>query len=238
VRLSIVVPAYNESARIGALLTAIEVDLASLGNEYEVVVVDDGSSDGTPDLVVGDAVRLMSHDLNRGKAAAVQTGLAATSGDFVAVLDADFEYLPRDLVPMLDRAGSDTRIAVYGSRYLEPANYRKGRAGRLRILQGQELTSWVANWVLTALVIVLFQKVVTDTLTGLKLYPGDFIRSQELKSVGFEGDHEITARMIRSHIGIAEVPISYRPRSRSEGKKIGPKDGVIAILTFCKFRFR
>ena len=121
---------------------------------------------------------------------------------------------------------------MYGSRYLEPQNFRSGAAAHLRILAGQELTSWIANWVLTVLVLVLFGKWITDTLTGLKLYPGDFLRAQRLSSVGFEGDHEITGKLIKAHVPIVEVPIRYAPRGREEGKKIGPLDGVKAVKTF------
>jgi len=238
VRLSVVVPAYNEEARIAGLLEILEKSLAELGDDFEIVVVDDGSADDTRHRVSGDRVELVVHEQNRGKAAAVQTGLARTTGSYVAVLDADLEYTPADLLPMLDRAEQEGTISVYGSRYLEPANFRPGMLGRLRLLKGQELTSWLANWVLTALVLVLFGKVITDTLTGLKLYPGDFLRSQPLMSTGFEGDHEITSRLIRSRIPIREVPICYSPRSRAEGKKIGPRDGVIAIGTFLRHRFR
>jgi glycosyltransferase involved in cell wall biosynthesis len=236
-RLSIVVPAYNEATRIGDLLALIEKSLSELGSAYEVIVVDDGSTDGTVDRVGGSAVRLIVHERNLGKAAAVQTGLAASTGRYVAVLDADLEYAPADLLPMLTEAESHDRVAVYGSRYLERGNFRSGVPGRMRILHGQEIQSWFANWVLTLLVLLLFGKVITDTLTGLKVYPGDFLRSQNLSSTGFEGDHEITARLIRARIPIREVPITYQARSRSEGKKIGPKDGVIAVVTFVKFRF-
>ena len=233
-----VVPAYNEESRIAGLLELLEKSLTDLGDEYEIVVVDDGSSDATRHRVAGDRVQLVVHERNRGKAAAVQTGLARSRGRYVAVLDADLEYAPADLLPMLEKAYGEGNISVYGSRYLEPANFRTGILGRLRILRDQELTSWLANWVLTALVVVLFGKVITDTLTGLKLYPGDYLRGQPLRSTGFEGDHEITARLIRHGIPSREVPITYSPRTRAEGKKIGPRDGVIAIGTFLRYRFR
>jgi len=235
VRLSVVVPAFNEEARVGDLVRSLQTALAPLGGEQEIIVVDDGSSDQTAHRVVETGANLLRHERNVGKAAAVQTGLAASKGTYVAVLDADLEYFPDDLIPMLERAESDERsveIAVYGSRYLESANYREGAAGRLRVLRGQELSSWVANWVLTMLVLVLFGKWITDTLTGLKLYPGEFLRAQRLSSVGFEGDHEITSKLIRARVPIVEVPIGYAPRGRDEGKKIGPLDGVRAVRTF------
>jgi glycosyltransferase involved in cell wall biosynthesis len=241
-RLSVVVPAFNEAGRIEELLQTVEGALAVLADECEVIVVDDGSTDGTGDLALGKATTLIRHNVNKGKAAAVQTALAKTTGRYVAVLDADLEYDPVDLLVLLDRVSGDAsqsaEVAVYGSRYLEPTNLRRGVAGRLRVLKGQELSSWFANWVLTGLVLVLFGKLITDTLTGSKLYPGDFLRRQSLSSTGFEGDHEITAKLIRARIPITEVPIKYHARSRTEGKKIGPRDGVIAVLTFLRYRVR
>jgi hypothetical protein len=237
VRLSVVVPAYNEEARVGDLVRSLEESLSSLGDGQEIIVVDDGSSDGTAARVTETGVRLVRHEHNQGKAAAVQTGLAASVGAYVAVLDADLEYFPADLIPMLEQAEAAGTVAVYGSRYLEPRNFRAGGPGRVRVLQDQELSSWVANWVLTGLVVGLYGKVITDTLTGLKLYPGPFLRAQHLTSVGFEGDHEITGKLIKSGIPILEIPIAYAPRGRDEGKKIGPRDGVKAITTFVGQRF-
>lgn len=243
-RLSVVVPAYNEASRVGDLIELLQERLAPLGERHEIIVVDDGSIDATAEKVVETGVTFLRHEKNAGKAAAVQTGLAASTGAFVAVLDADLEYFPDDLLPMLERAeggpaGADHRdIAVYGSRYLEPRNFGSGFAAtHLRFLRGQEATSWIANWVLTVLVFILFGKWITDTLTGLKLYPGEFLRGQHLTSVGFEGDHEITAKLIRSRISIVEIPICYEPRGRDEGKKIGPRDGVKAVRTFVTQRF-
>ncbi len=243
IRLSVVVPAYNEESRVGDLVRLLQASLEPLGDSHEIIVVDDGSQDATAERVAETGATLLSHERNVGKAMAVRTGLATSKGTHVAVLDADLEYFPDDLIPMLERAeqGDDddrsAQIAVYGSRYLEQQNFRPGPAAKLRVLQGQELTSWVANWVLTFLVFVLFGKWITDTLTGLKLYPGDFLRSQELSSVGFEGDHEITAKLIKASVPIAEVPIRYAPRGREEGKKIGPIDGVRAVKTFVAERF-
>jgi glycosyltransferase involved in cell wall biosynthesis len=238
VRLSVVVPAYNEEARVGELVRSLQQSLGPLGEEHEIIVVDDGSSDATTERVESTGARLVAHGRNRGKAAAVQTGLATSSGAWVAVLDADFEYFPEDLNPMLSVAERADEVAVYGSRYLEPKNFRPGLRGRVRMLQDQELSSWAANWVLTALVFTLYGKKITDTLTGLKLYPGDFLRAQKLTSVGFEGDHEITGLLIKAKIPILEVPVKYAPRGREEGKKIGPMDGVKAITTFVGQRFR
>jgi len=236
IRLSVIVPAYNEEARVGDLVRRLSAALAELDATHELLVVDDGSADATAARVEETTATLVRHERNQGKAAAVQTGIAASTGRYVAVLDADLEYFPEDLLPMLARAESVGTVAVYGSRYIEPNNFRPGVLGRVRMLRDQQVGSWVANWVLTGVVLVLFGKVITDTLTGLKLYPGDFLRSQRLDSVGFEGDHEITSRLIRAHIPIVELPIGYEPRSKAEGKKIGPMDGLRAVTTFVRGR--
>ena len=139
-RLSVIVPAYNEESRVGDLVKLLQERLAPLGDAQEIIVVDDGSTDGTAEQVVATGARLLRHEVNAGKAAAVQTGLATSTGAFVAVLDADLEYFPDDLVPMLERAeassldGSCAEIAVYGSRYLQRENFAGGVLGRLRML--------------------------------------------------------------------------------------------------------
>ncbi len=236
-KLSVVVPAFNEEKRIRELVTQLAASLEPLGSDAEIVVVDDGSQDNTRSEVPEGVARLLIHEKNKGKAAAVQTGIAQSKGDFIAVLDADLEYFPADLIKLLVATNGQREIAVYGSRYLEPANFRTGVLGKLRVLKDQEITSWIANWTLSFLVALLYRHWITDTLTGLKLYPGEFLRNQKLVTTGFEGDHEITARLIRKGIAVAECPIGYAPRDRSEGKKIGPRDGVIAVLTFLRFRF-
>ena len=112
-RLSVVVPAFNEEVRVGELLRLLQASLTPLGDEHEIIVVDDGSTDATAERVAATGATLVIHERNQGKAAAVQTGLAATKGQFVAVLDADLEYFPEDLIPMLHMAESAGIVAVY-----------------------------------------------------------------------------------------------------------------------------
>jgi dolichol-phosphate mannosyltransferase len=237
IRLSIVIPAYNEAAFIGTLLTQIAaVDLSDLGVERETVVVDDGSQDDTAAIAETHGVRVL-RQRNGGKGSAVRAGLAAATGTHVLIQDADLEYDPRDYVPMLAalrRAGDG--IVVYGSRYLTASP--DGRAPRMRVgpwpaqswpafLGGRSLS--VAAWLTTG-------RFLTDTVTALKLFPRDLVAGLGLETSGFELDHEISAKVLARGVPIVEVPIGYRPRSKAEGKKIGARDWWRALRTFWKYR--
>jgi glycosyltransferase involved in cell wall biosynthesis len=236
-KLSIVVPAYNEEASIGKLLPRIlEVDTESLGFEKEIVVVDDGSKDRTSeDVKKFPEVRLVQQD-NAGKGKAVQRGIAECTGDYVLVQDADLEYEPQDYIPMLRALAEHPKSLVYGSRTLGVAK----RQSRLRLFPGrherQSLGPYVAGVALTAWTALLFQRLVTDTLTAYKIYPTEVIRSMVVRTHGFETDHELTAKFIRLGYRIIEVPIDYQPRSIEEGKKIRARDGLIAVWTLLRYR--
>ena len=226
-RLSIVIPAYNEEAFIGTLLdTILAVDTESLGFEKEIVVVNDGSRDGTAECVRRFPQARLIDQRNQGKGAAVQRGIREATGDFVLVQDADLEYEPADYLPMLEavRAGA---ACVYGSRTL-------GRRGRH---PQQGLGPWLAGHVLSAWTFVLYGRWISDTLTAYKLYPRSVFTWMKIKTHGFETDHEITAKLVRAGIRIVEVPIAYHPRSVEEGKKIKASDGLIALWTLLRFRF-
>lgn len=225
--LSIVIPAYNEERFIGTLLEQIRaVDLGPLGVSKEVIVVDDHSSDRTPEIVRGfPEVVLERLPRNSGKGQAVRTGMARATGDYLIIQDADLEYDPRDYVPMM-RALLDGRgDVVYGSRYL-----RSGKRA------GQSLAAYLGGRSLSLVGYLCTGTWLTDTVTALKLFPREVLPWLALETSGFELDHEITAKVLARGLRIAEVPVSYHPRSREEGKKIGMRDWFVGARTFLKYR--
>jgi|688.fasta_scaffold323253_2 dolichol-phosphate mannosyltransferase len=242
---SIVIPAYNEEAFIGTLLTRIAVVATeSVGFAKEVILVDDGSTDGT--LTAAKQFRevvLVRQEPNQGKGRAVQRGIAESTGDYVLVQDADLEYDPADYVPMLaalvkaEQSNANMSYCVYGSRTMGAMRHSR------RILlcpgrtQGQSFGPWFAGVLLSVWALLLYGRWITDTLTGYKVYPTRLLRSFDIKTNGFETDHEITAKLIRSGVKIIEVPVNYVPRSSFEGKKIAMRDGFVAVWTFLRFRF-
>ena len=225
--LSIVIPAYNEERFIGTLLEQIRaVDLSPLGVSKEVIVVDDHSSDRTSEIVRGFAeVRLERLPKNGGKGQAVRTGMALATGDYLIIQDADLEYDPQDYKPMMQALLSGAADVVYGSRYM----------GRGRH-DNQALTAYLGGRSLSLIGYLATGRWLTDTVTALKLFPRELLPSLKLHTSGFELDHEITAKVLAQGLRIVEVPVSYRPRSRAEGKKIGLKDWFIGARTFYRFR--
>jgi glycosyltransferase involved in cell wall biosynthesis len=225
--LSVVIPAYNEERFIGTLLERIRaVDLAPLGYTRELIVVDDCSKDRTAAIVETQAdARLIRQPKNAGKGAAVRAGLAAATGDVVIIQDADLEYDPQDHVKMLQVFVSGRSKVVYGSRYLGRGRHENQTLAAY--LGGRSLS--VVGWVFTGAFL-------TDTVTALKMFPRELLLELKLETSGFELDHEITAKVSARGYKIIEVPISYFPRSKAEGKKIGLKDWFIAIRTFSRYR--
>jgi dolichol-phosphate mannosyltransferase len=225
--LSVVIPAYNEERFIGTLLERIRaVDLAPLGFSRELIVVDDCSKDRTAEIVAAEPdVRLIRQPKNAGKGAAVRAGLAAATGDVVIIQDADLEYDPQDHLKMLGVFISGRSQVVYGSRYMGTG--RHANQSLAAYLGGRSLS--IVAWMFTSTFI-------TDTVTALKMFPRELVKSLNLETSGFELDHEITAKVTARGYQIIEVPISYFPRSKAEGKKIGMKDWFIAVRTFWTYR--
>jgi dolichol-phosphate mannosyltransferase len=225
--LSIVIPAYNEERFIGTLLDQVRaVPLAEIGVTREVIVVDDCSKDATSAIVsrVPD-VRLHRLPVNSGKGAAVRAGIGLATGDYLIIQDADLEYDPRDYMPMLQAIIERRADVVYGSRYLG-----RGRHAN------QSLSAYLGGRSLSLVMWATTGHYITDTVTALKLFPRELLPSLALETTGFETDHEITAKVLARGLRIVEVPVSYHPRSREEGKKIGLRDWFVGVRTFWKFR--
>ena len=225
--LSIVIPAYNEERFIGTLLQQIaEVNLDSLRVGKQVIVVDDCSKDRTAEIVQGFPwVTLKRLAQNAGKGRAVRAGMELATGDFLIIQDADLEYDPQDYVPMMQALLERNADIVYGSRYMG-----RGRHAN------QSLAAYLGGRSLSLVALALTGAYLTDTVTALKLFPRELLMSLTLTTSGFELDHEITAKMLAKGCRIREVPVSYHPRSREEGKKIGMRDWFIGCRTFWRFR--
>jgi len=224
--LSIVVPAFNEAATIEKVLRRVAAQ--ELGGPYEVIVVDDGSTDGTAEVAESagiDGVRVVRQPANRGKGAAVRAGIAQTSGGIVIIQDADLEYDPVDIPRLLDPLRRDVADAVYGTRL------RGGEPQRAHLFW-----HYAGNRFLSLLTNVLFNTTISDMEVGYKAFRGDLIRSLDLRSDDFAFEAEVTAKILRRRVRLYEVPISYYGRTYSEGKKITWRDGVIAVATLVRYR--
>ncbi len=225
--LSVVIPAYNEERYIATTLERVlAVDLSIVGFSREVIVVDDHSSDRTAEIAgsyAGVSVhRLSSH---AGKGGAVRAAVALARGDYLVIQDADLEYDPQAFVPML-RALAETGVdAVYGSRYLDAGRHRR-----------QSLRAYLGGRSLSVAVKLMTGRWLSDVTTGLKLLPLPLIRSLGLSSSGFELEVEITAKLLARGCRIVEVPVSYHPRTRQEGKKVAFRDLLRSNAALVRFR--
>jgi glycosyltransferase involved in cell wall biosynthesis len=225
--LSVVIPAYNEERFIQTLLHRIKaVDLSPFGLEKEILVVDDCSTDSTAAIVAREpGVLLHRMPRNGGKGSAVRAGIAAATGEYLIIQDADLEYDPDDYVAMLRALLSGGADAVYGSRYM--------RGGRH---PNQSWAAYLGGRSLSVVAAVCTGRLLTDTVTAYKLFKRVDLAALPLETSGFELDHEITARLLARGARIVEVPIRYDPRSREEGKKIGLRDWFIGCRTFWRYR--
>tara|TARA_Y100000590_G_scaffold467277_1_gene645652 strand:+ start:2634 stop:3335 length:702 start_codon:yes stop_codon:yes gene_type:complete len=231
--LTIIVPVFNEEKNIEIILKKIiNLDFSSSSFDREIIVVNDGSNDNTKKIIqTFNNIRIINQE-NLGKGRAVQNGIKLAKGDYILIQDGDLEYDPNDILKMCKEIKKNDKLAVYGSRYkplylnIFPKFYK-----------GQNITSYLANIFFMILFIILYKRFITDPLTGYKLYLKDFFMNNLINSNGFEADHEITAKLIRQKYKIIEVPVSYNPRTKSEGKKINYLDAIKAIATIVRYRF-
>lgn len=231
-RLSILIPAYQEEATISEILRRVAaIDTEALGFTKQIVVCDDGSTDRTAALARAAAaadprITVVRHEHNRGKGAAIRTALAAATGDYCLVQDADLEYEVSDYPALLREVQRGARV-VYGSRFL--ANPRP---------TGMRTANLVANRMLTVTANLLFGLALSDEATCFKLFETALLRELELECTGFEFCPEVTAKLGRRKVPIVEVPISYTARAVEEGKKVRWTDGVEAMWVLVKQRLR
>lgn len=231
--LSIIVPAFNEENNIKKLIEKLlKLNLSNVDFKKEIIVINDGSTDKTGSIIEQYNEIIKLHQKNYGKGRAVQNGIKIAKGDFVLIQDGDLEYDPNDIITMCKKLRKDKNKSVYGSRYL-PLKYNIFP----RIHKDQSILPYLANIVFVIMFLIIYQKIITDPLTGYKLYPIDFFKKFEIFSNGFEADHEITAKLIKNNYVIEEVIVSYNPRTVQEGKKINFFDALKAIKTIIKYRF-
>ena len=226
--LSIVIPCYNEVATLEKVIDAV---LKSPVGSKEVIIVDDGSTDGTSDLIRNKleqrVARVIFHEQNQGKGAALRSGCAVATGDVVLVQDADLEYDPRDYESLLEPITAGKVDVVYGSRFAG------GEAHRVFFFW-----HYIVNRGLTLLSNILTNLNLTDMEIGYKAFRREVLQKITIEENRFGFEPEITAKVARLHCRVYEVGVSYSGRTYSEGKKIGWRDGVHAIWCILKYNLR
>ena len=225
-KLSVIIPVYNE---VNTLPKIVEELLSlDLELEKEIIIVDDGSTDGTREFLKNlnkPEVKTFFHPKNKGKTDAIKTALSVVSGDIVIVQDADLEYPPSEnyrivLEPVL-KGYADV---VYGSRFL----------GVHRVFM---FWHYFANKFLTTFINILYNTMLSDMETGVKVFRAEVLKGIKLTSKGFGFEPEVTAKVFKRHLRVYEVPIVYCGRTYQEGKKITFLDGLKAVFAIIKYRF-
>jgi len=226
VKLSILIPVYNEAPTLREILARVRA--VPLDIEKEIIVVDDGSTDGSREILrqeetAGD-LRIFYHERNQGKGAAVRTAIIQATGDILLIQDADLEYDPREYPNLLQPILEGRADVVYGSRFL--GGPRKAMF----------FTHMLGNKLLTLVTNILFDTILSDMETCYKVFRAEVVKQIPLRSRRFEFEPEVTAKILKRGYRIYEVPISYTGREYEEGKKITWRDGLLALWTLLKYR--
>ncbi len=233
-KLSIIIPVYNEEKTVSQIIQKVLAVKFPNNIQKEIVIVDDGSSDKTPQILRQlhkPGIKVLIHSHNRGKGAALRTGFTAATGDLVIIQDADLEYDPQDFTRLLEPIIQGKEKVVYGSRFI---NYPLRLWGEQKTVMP---THWLGNKLLTLLTNLMYGGAVTDMETCYKLISKKVLDQLDLKSNRFEIEPEITAKILKRGYRIYEVPIKVNPRTHAEGKKISWKDGITALKTLIRYRF-
>lgn len=233
-KLSIIIPVYNEEKTIDKLLNkVIEVKLPK-NIDKEIIVVDDGSTDESKNFLKNikiKGVKKIFHEKNLGKGAAVKTGIKNSTGDLIIIQDADLEYDPSFYKLLIKPILKKEAQVVYGSRLID---YPLKFWGKDKTVLPLHL---IANRFLTLLTNLIYEGKLTDMETGYKLFTREVIKNISINSNKFDFEAEVTVKLLKKKVPIIEVPISIKPRTYKEGKKIGWFDGIMAIWTLIKYRF-
>ena len=222
---SVIIPVYNESNTIEEILRRVEAqEIAG-----EILIVDDGSTDGTRDILKTlsskEYIKVILHEMNQGKGAAVRTGIQNATGDVLLIQDADLEYNPRDYPALLQPIEEGIADVVYGSRFL---------GGPRRTAMYWHM---VANKLLTFMTNLLYNTILSDMETGYKVFKREVLEGIKIRANKFDFEPEFTAKILKRKARVYEVPISFNPRDYDEGKKIGINDAFQAIWALLKYRF-
>ena len=224
-KLSVLIPVYNEKNTIREIIKRV----LDTGLATEIVIVDDGSRDGTREILAEydgkNGIRVILHEKNAGKGAALRTAMQSATGDVMLIQDADLEYDPREYAGLLKPIEENMADVVYGSRFL-------GAPHRAILFWNM-----IANKLLTLMTNILYNNIMTDMETGYKVFRREVVSGMKLRANRFDFEPEFTAKILKSRVRVFEVPITFNPREYDEGKKIGIWDAFEAVWALLKYRF-
>lgn len=225
--LSIIIPVYNEKKTVLSVFEKVKKAPTS-GLKKEIIIVDDGSDDGTKEILRNvNHAKVFFHEKNKGKGAAIRTGLQHARGDIILIQDADLEYNPEEYEKLLKPMIAGKAEVVYGSRLSHGKIFDKN----------MYYSHCLGNILLTQTINVLYASQLEDMETCYKVFKKEVLEGISLTADRFEIEPELTAKILKKGISIHEVPITFHPRGFHEGKKITWKDGIVALWTLLKYRF-